>query len=62
LTYDLEGDKRVTALGVFNSGSLNAQQRKMVPGFTKPIAYFLGGKSDIAYTNVSIEVVSWYQT
>jgi hypothetical protein len=54
LIYDLAQEKRVTALGSFNSGSLNAQQRTMVPKFTKPIAYFLGGKTDIAYAQVCL--------
>lgn len=52
LAYDLESDRRVTALGIFNSGALNAQQRRKIPSFTKPIAYFLGGKSDIAWAQV----------
>jgi dienelactone hydrolase len=52
LAYDLEGDKRIKTVGIFNSGALNAQQQKMPPNFTKPIAYFLGGSSDIAYKQV----------
>ncbi|KAF2396090.1 hypothetical protein EJ06DRAFT_516764 [Trichodelitschia bisporula] len=49
VAYEVEGDKRVTAVGIFNSGALNAAQRQVVPKFSKPIAYFLGGKTDIAY-------------
>jgi len=66
LSYDLEGDPRVTALGIFNSGSLQAGQRQKVAKFTKPIAYFLGGKSDIAwaqgtsdYKLLKKNVVAW---
>ncbi|KAF1988029.1 hypothetical protein K402DRAFT_329668, partial [Aulographum hederae CBS 113979] len=53
LAYDLESDPRVTTLGIFNSGSLTAQQREVVPKVTKPIAYFIGGQSDIAYGNAN---------
>lgn len=48
--YDMANDTRVSAIGIFNSGYLSASQADKI---TKPIFYFLGGSSDIAYANVS---------
>lgn len=44
-------DPRVTAIGIFNSGVINASD-PLPSKTTKPIFYFLGGSTDIAYTNV----------
>lgn len=53
--YDLRSDARVFTIGIFNSGELAATDSKTVAGsITKPIFYFLGGSSDIAYANVSL--------
>jgi hypothetical protein len=62
LAYQLALDPRVTALGIFNSGALAPAQRVDVPKFTKPIAYFMGGKSDIAWANVSFFHRLWNET
>lgn len=52
--YDLRADSRVSTIGIFNSGQLNANDSNTVAGsITKPIFYFLGGSTDIAYANVS---------
>jgi dienelactone hydrolase len=47
----VSSDPRVKAIGMFNSGmfSASAQTAKL----KVPIAYFLGGTGDIAYSNVS---------
>lgn len=45
-------DPRITAIGIFNSGMINATDT--TPDLVKvPIFFFLGGPTDIAYTNVS---------
>lgn len=51
--YSVSDDERVTAIGIFNSGMLDASSP--IPStVTKPIFYFLGGPTDIAYANVSL--------
>jgi hypothetical protein len=51
--YDLVNDTRVTAIGIFNSGEFTAATSTQVASkIMKPIFYFLGGSTDIAYTNV----------
>ena len=46
-------DPRVTVIGIFNSGQV--EPFEPAPSkITKPIFYFLGGSTDIAYTNVSL--------
>jgi len=50
-TYMLSQDPRVTVLGIFNSGLINATD-PLISKITKPIFYFLGGPTDIAYKNV----------
>lgn len=48
-------DPRVTAIGIYNSGQYDAGgTQATVPRITKPIFFFMGGPSDIAYENVSI--------
>ncbi|CAO2655433.1 Nn.00g104970.m01.CDS01 [Neocucurbitaria sp. VM-36] len=50
--YELAQDARVSAIGIFNSGQLDAAASNNVAGnLTKPVFYFLGGSSDIAYAN-----------
>jgi dienelactone hydrolase len=52
--YIVQGDSRLSAVGIFNSGELDqSSSQRVAPYITKPIFYFLGGSSDIAYTNVS---------
>lgn len=47
-------DPRVTTIGIFNSGRYDAGgTNNVLPRITKPIFFFLGGPSDIAYGNVS---------
>ena len=48
-------DTRIGALGVFNSGLLTEAESKTVVSAIKgkPVFYFLGGSTDIAYVNVS---------
>ncbi|KAK8027789.1 hypothetical protein PG991_004845 [Apiospora marii] len=45
-------DPRVTTIGIFNSGQYDAGgTNNVLPRITKPIFFFLGGPSDIAYGN-----------
>jgi dienelactone hydrolase len=52
--YGVANDPRVKALGIFNSGGMQGMggNTNNVNTFTKPIFYFLGGPSDLAYQNV----------
>ncbi|MDG4830705.1 cellulose binding domain-containing protein [Solwaraspora sp. WMMD1047] len=56
--YDVSTDPRVTTTGIFSSGYLNASDRARLRQLTKPIAYFIGGPSDIAYNNA---MADWAQ-
>jgi hypothetical protein len=49
LSYRVWDDKRVSAIGIFNSGEFQLNRAKVVD---KPIFYFLGGSGDVAYPNV----------
>ena len=51
-TYGLITDDRVGTLGIFNSGNLGGGVSP-APTINKPIFYFLGGPTDVAYTPVS---------
>jgi dienelactone hydrolase len=52
--YSLNRDSRISAYGIFNSGTLDASQTDAtMDPINKPIFFFLGGPSDIAYNNVS---------
>jgi dienelactone hydrolase len=53
--YTASRHANVTAIGIFNSGALNASQKPIAKGFKKPVAYFLGGSSDIAYRQVRLQ-------
>ncbi|KAI4603058.1 hypothetical protein KJ359_005848 [Pestalotiopsis sp. 9143b] len=45
-------DDRVSHLGIFNSGQLSANaSEEVASNITKPIFYFLGGPTDVAYPN-----------
>ncbi|GAA4463197.1 cellulose-binding domain-containing protein [Phytohabitans houttuyneae] len=56
--YDVSTDPRVTTTGIFSSGYLNASDRAKLRLLTKPIAYIIGGPSDIAYSNA---MADWAQ-
>ncbi|SCG68191.1 cellulose binding domain-containing protein [Micromonospora humi] len=49
--YAVSADPRVTTTGIFSSGLLNDADDYQLRRLTKPIAYFMGGPSDIAYPN-----------
>ncbi|WP_174533122.1 cellulose binding domain-containing protein [Micromonospora chalcea] len=49
--YAVSNDPRVTTTGIFSSGLLNDADDYQLRRLTKPIAYFVGGPSDIAYPN-----------
>ena len=49
--YAVSNDARVTTTAIFSSGLLNDADDYQLRRLTKPIAYFIGGPSDIAYPN-----------
>jgi cellulase/cellobiase CelA1 len=49
--YAVSHDPRVTTTAIFSSGLLNDADDYQLRRLTKPIAYFIGGPSDIAYPN-----------
>ncbi|MGW5266120.1 ricin-type beta-trefoil lectin domain protein [Microbispora sp. NPDC004025] len=49
--YAVSNDSRVTTTTIFSSGLLNDSDDYQLRRLTKPIAYFIGGPSDIAYPN-----------
>ncbi|GLL08155.1 ricin-type beta-trefoil lectin domain protein [Dactylosporangium matsuzakiense] len=49
--YAVSNDPRVTTTAIFSSGLLNDADDYQLRRLTKPIAYFIGGPSDIAYPN-----------
>lgn len=49
--YAVSNDPRVTTTTIFSSGLLNDADDYQLRRLTKPIAYFIGGPSDIAYPN-----------
>jgi dienelactone hydrolase len=52
--YTVGNDTRFSTIGIFSSGQFTAADSQAVASkITKPIFYFLGGSSDIAYANVS---------
>ncbi|CAN8101304.1 unnamed protein product [Discula destructiva] len=54
--YHLAQDPRVNHLAIFNSGQLVANASEAVAdSVTKPIFYFLGGPTDIAYANGELD-------
>lgn len=56
--YDFVSDARVTTVGIFNSGHLDVNRaNRELPSVTKPIFFFLGGQSDIAYGNVRVSTL-----
>jgi hypothetical protein len=67
--YTMRNDSRVSYLGIFNSGFLQSVPEGALPAnivveppstieqVHKPVFYFLGGSTDVAYTNVSSTVL-----
>jgi len=49
--YAVSNDSRITTTTIFSSGLLNDSDDYQLKRLTKPIAYFIGGSSDIAYAN-----------
>ena len=49
--YAVSNDPRITTTAIFSSGLLNDADDYQLRRLTKPIAYFVGGPSDIAYPN-----------
>ena len=49
--YAVSGDPRVTTTGIFSSGLLNDANDYQLKRLDHPIAYIVGGPSDIAYPN-----------
>ncbi|GAA3786424.1 hypothetical protein GCM10022226_00660 [Sphaerisporangium flaviroseum] len=49
--YAVSNDSRITTTTIFSSGLLNDSDDYQLRRLTKPIAYFIGGSSDIAYPN-----------
>lgn len=58
--YAQNQDPRISAFGIFNSGTLDPSQTDATLGaINVPIFFFLGGPSDIAYGNVSSSPSTW---
>ena len=47
-------DSRIKQTILFNSGVIDSSKKKLLAGLKAPVAYFLGGPTDIAYLNVSV--------
>jgi hypothetical protein len=50
-TYEVADDPRITTTVLWNSGLLRDSQNYLLTRLHAPIAYFIGGPSDIAYPN-----------
>ncbi|MDQ2583647.1 alpha/beta hydrolase [Saccharothrix yanglingensis] len=50
-TYEIADDPRLTTVVLWNSGLLSDSQNSLLRRLRTPIAYFIGGPSDIAYEN-----------
>ena len=49
--YEASADRRVTTTVIYNSGLLSDAENRRLSRLHAPIAYFIGGPSDIAYPN-----------
>ncbi|MFB9237992.1 cellulose binding domain-containing protein [Plantactinospora siamensis] len=49
--YEVSNDPRITTTMIFSSGLLDDNNDYQLKRLTKPIAYIMGGPSDIAYAN-----------
>lgn len=47
-------DPRVKLTILFNSGIIDTSKTPLLADLTAPVAYFLGGPTDVAYPNVSL--------
>ena len=54
--YSVVGDECVTALGIFNSEIIDASD-PLLSTITKPVFYFFGGPTDIAYKNMRMNSI-----
>lgn len=53
--YSNENNTSVGSVGIFDSGQLSQATTDSIAGkVSKPIFYFIGGSTDIAYANVSL--------
>ncbi|MEU4766562.1 alpha/beta hydrolase [Actinosynnema sp. NPDC023794] len=50
-TYEVAADPRLTTTVLWNSGTLNDSQNYLLQRLRVPIAYFIGGPTDIAHEN-----------
>ncbi|MGW7514513.1 poly(ethylene terephthalate) hydrolase family protein [Streptomyces sp. NPDC054796] len=50
-TYEVADDPRLTTVALWNSGLLSNTQDSLLRGLHTPVAYFVGGPTDIAYEN-----------
>jgi hypothetical protein len=50
-TYEVAADPRLTTTVLWNSGMLSDSQNYLLQRLRVPIAYFIGGPTDIAYEN-----------
>ena len=50
-TYEVADDPRITTTVIWNSGLLRDSQNYLLGRLHAPIAYFIGGPTDIAYEN-----------
>jgi hypothetical protein len=50
-TYEVAGDPRLTTTVLWNSGLLSDSQNHLLQRLHAPVAYFIGGPTDIAYEN-----------
>jgi hypothetical protein len=50
-------DPRVKVITLFNSGSLGAGDTAAAKTVNKPIGFFLGGSTDVAYANVRVPTI-----
>ncbi|WNV86241.1 alpha/beta hydrolase [Umezawaea sp. Da 62-37] len=57
-TYEVATDPRLTTTVLWNSGLFNGGDKSALQRLRAPIAYFIGGSSDIAYENA---VDDWRQ-
>lgn len=55
MTLGASSDKRLTTVGIFNSGLFEKDQ-KIFDGLHTPVGYFIGGESDIAYAQAEGDV------
>jgi len=55
MSLGASSDKRLTTVVIFNSGLFEADE-KIYSGLHTPVAYFIGGKDDVAYAQAETDV------